>query len=87
MVERKHPDLPQFSALEERVGRLEQWRNIQDIENVRMQERRTSADERFDRVETRLDKIDAHVGRIVWLLVISILSAFMAFVIRGGLIG
>lgn len=86
-MERKIPEMPQFSGLEDRVGRLEQWRNIQDIENVRIQERRANADDRFDRVEKRLDKIDSHVGRIVWLLVISILSAFMAFVIRGGLVG
>lgn len=84
-MERRYPDMPQFSGLEERVSRLEQWRMVQDVENVRIQERRNNADERFDRVEKRLDKIDSHVGRIVWLLVISILSAFMAFVLRGGL--
>lgn len=85
-------NVPRFSTLEqhlelnERVKSIEAWRSLQDIETVRMQERRANQDERFDRVEARLDRIDAHIGKVVWLLVISILSAFMTFVIRGGLV-
>lgn len=74
-------------ALSKRVESLELWKTTQEIENARASERKSNTDERFNRIEKRLDKIDGHVSRLVWLVVTAIGSAFMAFLIQGGFSG
>lgn len=87
MTEPKFSTLVQHNELNDRVKTLELWRASQDIETVRTQERRNSMDERFERVEERIDRIDSNIAKVVWLLVASILSAFITFMIKGGLSG
>ena len=41
--------------------------------------------ERYMSILKRLDKIDSHVGRLVWLILGGIIAAFIAFVVGGGL--
>lgn len=59
-----------MSKLEERVAKLE-IKSAVDFE-------------RHDSVIKRLDKIDGHVAKLVWLIVAAILGAFMTFLVRGG---
>jgi len=41
--------------------------------------------ERYMSILKRLEKIDSHVGRLVWLILGGIIAAFIAFVVGGGL--
>ena len=43
--------------------------------------------ERHESVMRRLDKIDGHISKLVWLIIVAIVGAFMTFVINGGLVG
>jgi len=67
-----------------RVTELEQWRHKVDTERAVHDERDRYAKERFDNVEKRLDKIDSHISRVVWLVLTAIIGALMAFLISGG---
>jgi len=40
---------------------------------------------RYDSIKSRLDKIDGHMGKLVWLIILAIGSGFMTFVLKGGL--
>ena len=60
-----------FSKLEERVAKLE-------VKSAVDYERHVS-------IMSRLDRIDGHISKLVWLIMTAIVSAFIAFVIRGGL--
>lgn len=79
---KKQPTMNQ--SLASRITSLEQWKQEQEIEVALIKERRATTDERFDRVEKRLDKIDGHVSRLVWLVVAAILSAIVTFTVKGG---
>lgn len=61
----------QFSKLEDRVSKLE-------IKSAVDHERHAS-------IVKRLDKIDGHVSKLIWLMITGIVGAFMAFLISGGL--
>lgn len=61
----------QLEKLEERVSKLE-IKSAVDFE-------------RHSSVIKRLDKIDGHISKLMWLIVTAIVGGFMAFVINGGL--
>ena len=42
---------------------------------------------RYESIKQRLDKIDGHISKLVWLMVLAIGSAFMSFIMSGGLNG
>lgn len=67
-----------------RVKDLEDWRHEMDTDRAVGAERSVYTSKRFDDVEKRLDKIDSHVSRVVWLIVTAILVAVMGFLISGG---
>jgi len=66
-------------STEENLRRLEERVQKLETANAVDQERHTS-------IVRRLDKIDGHVSKLVWLIVTAIVGAFMAFVLKGGLI-
>lgn len=70
--------------LEIRVRDLETWRSTLDAVNV---ERRAHDAEAFGRIHQRLDKIDGHISRMVWLIVAAIVGGVMTFILNGGLAG
>ena len=61
----------ELRMLEQRVHKLE-------TANAVEQERHSS-------IVKRLDKIDNHVTRLVWIIITAIVGAFIAFVSKGGL--
>lgn len=61
----------ELSRLAERVSKLE-------INSAVDHERHSS-------IVKRLDRIDGHISKLVWLIVTAIVGAFMAFLISGGL--
>lgn len=68
-----------------RVKSLEDWRHSSEMDHALWKKDKEHIDGRFDRTETRLDKIDAHLSRLVWLIISTLLGGFLVFVIKGGL--
>ena len=67
-----------------RVTNLENWRHEVDTERAVYDLKGEHANKQFDSIEKRLDKIDAHISKMVWLILTAIIGAFMAFLISGG---
>lgn len=61
-----------------RIVNLEKWQQEQNIANA-------VRDERWTSISARLNKIDANVAKLVWLIIGGIIAAFIAFVVGGGL--
>lgn len=68
----------QIEKLALRVDDLEQWRNQQRVDTA-------LNTERYSNINKRLDKIDGHITRLVWIVIGAVLSAVLAFVMNGGL--
>lgn len=41
--------------------------------------------ERYRNIEKRLDRIDGHIAKLVWLIIAAIVGGLMAFIMQGGL--
>ena len=41
-------------------------------------------DERHKTIVSRLDKIDTHINKLVWLILTGIIGAILAFLVKGG---
>ncbi len=75
-------DANDIQVLEIRIRKVEQWQQTFDALNA---ERRDRDAAEFKRVHDRLDKIDSHVSRVVWLIVATIVGGIMTFILQGGL--
>lgn len=71
-----------LARMEGRVRDLEQWRGTFEAVNA---ERRETQAEQFSRLDARLGTIERHIGRLVWLVIAAIFSAFMTWILQGGL--
>ncbi len=49
------------------------------------EEKRKFMEARFNQIDRRLDKIDGHISRLVWLIIAAILGGFMSFVMQGSM--
>lgn len=73
-----------FARLDERFDRIEE-RFARGDERLTKLEVKSAVDhERHENILKRLDKIDGHIARLVWLIITAIIGAFMVFLIRGG---
>ena len=41
---------------------------------------------RFDQIDRRLEKIDGHISRLVWLIIAAMVGGLMSFLMKGGTI-
>lgn len=78
-------DSDEIVKLRDRVKTLEDWRHTVDTRHAVEDEREFHLNIRFDKLEGRLDRIDQHMGKIIWLIIGSIISGIMAFILTGGL--
>lgn len=62
----------QIAKLDERISKLE-IKSAVDFE-------------RHGSVIKRLDRIDGHVSKLIWIIITAIVAAFMTFILKGGLI-
>lgn len=85
-LERRVHDLERFrDHMEPWKKDVDHWRNALSTAQAVDQERRKHMDKRFDALEERMDRLDGHLTKLVWLIITSIVVAFMTFVIGGGL--
>ena len=80
-------DEKDITSLAGRISRLEDWRHEVEKERAVEAERDAYLAEKFTGLEQRLTKIDSHIGRVIWLIVIGIASAVGNFILSGGLNG
>ncbi|WP_157846019.1 hypothetical protein [Kiloniella litopenaei] len=84
------------NQLESRVKALEEWRNKQMIVQALSENNMKHMDERFDRVENAIKGITDNIkeitesknkvgSRVLWIVGTAVISAFVMFVINGGL--
>lgn len=70
--------------LRARVVALENWRVQRDIEGARHDERWKHMDTKIDGVEKKVDKISSDISRVMWIIIAAILTAIIAFMVKGG---
>lgn len=67
-----------IERLERRLSKIEEWRSKQDISIA-------VTSHTYSVIENRLDKIDGHITKLVWLLLTGLLVPAIGFVINGGI--
>lgn len=77
---------PSLSSLEKRLEAMENWKVQQEVITALAEQNKHYTDERFDRLEKRLDSIENLMGWIMKLIIGSIIGALMAYVLQGGLV-
>lgn len=81
MMVDEHMDTGDLRA---RVVALENWRVQRDIEGARHDERWKHMDTKIDGVEKKVDKISSDISRVMWIIIAAILTAVIAFMVKGG---
>ncbi|MEM1374154.1 MAG: hypothetical protein AAGF78_07220 [Pseudomonadota bacterium] len=74
------------SGLHGRVELLEGLVRQMETQRAVDQEKQKFIEERFNRLDQRLVKIEGHTSRLVWLIIAAIIGGLMSFVMRGGVI-
>lgn len=72
--------------LETRITSLEHWKAKIDIRDAGTSLAQQYMDKRFDSLDRRLDRYDAHISKFIWAIILASLAAIMAFILRGGLL-
>lgn len=72
-------------TVEDRVVALEQWKNTITLELLRADFQHKFLVEQFNRIDQRFDRYDGHFNKAIALVVFAIITAFMTFVLKGGL--
>lgn len=74
-----------FRRIDERINAIERSTISLDRDLAVSAEKRKFVDQRFNQIDTRLDRIDGHISRLVWLIIAAIIGGFMSFLMKGGL--
>lgn len=73
------------TALQDRMLVVEAWKHNQVTNNAVRDVRDQHVDIRFDRIEKGLNEIKGYMLKVVWVIIVGILAAFVTFMVRGGL--
>lgn len=74
-----------FRRIDERIAAIERSTIILHRDWAVSEEKRKFVDQRFNQIDTRLDRIDGHISRLVWLIIAAIVGGFMSFLMKGNL--
>ncbi len=75
-----------FRHLEKRLSAVESHLGAIETDRAVSEEKRKFMGARFNEIDRRLDKIDGHISRLVWLIIAAILGGFMSFVMQGSVL-
>ena len=75
-----------FRHIEKRLTSLELTVSAIETDRAVSEEKRKFMVARFNQIDTRLDKIDGHIGRLVWLIIAAILGGLMSFMMQGAML-
>lgn len=73
------------AAIEQRLVSLENKANEQEKRLYALELKEAVSDEQYKVVISRLNKIDGHVSRLVWIVLAAIAMSLMKFILEGGL--
>lgn len=76
-----------FRHVEKRLTSLELTISALETERAVSDEKRKFMEARFGQIDRRLEKIEGHMARLVWLIIAAILGGFMSFVMQNGALG
>jgi hypothetical protein len=76
-----------FRRIDLRISAIEDATVMLERELAVAEEKRKFVEQRFNQMDKRLDRIDGHISRLVWLIIAAIVGGFMSFVMRGALLG
>lgn len=74
------------AAIISRLNTLEQWQRSSEIAEARKDEKWINVDKRFDDLDKKIGNVSSILQRIMWIFIGSIVMAFVAFMVRGGMI-
>lgn len=77
----------QVAYQSQRLQALELWKATQETHLAVRTERDKHLDQRFDRVESSINEVKGYLLKIVWVIILGVLGAFVTFMLRGGLNG
>ena len=72
-----------FQRTEERLASIEAASVRMETERAVNAEKQKRLDTQFNQIDGRLDRIDALISRLVWLIVAAILGGLMSFILEG----
>ena len=73
-----------FRQQERRLNSLELSVAAIETDRAVSEEKLKFMNARFDQLERRLEKIDGHISKLVWLIIAAMLGGAMSFVMQGG---
>lgn len=73
-----------FRHVEKRLNSLALTVAAMETERAVSEEKRKFMEARFSHIDRRLEKIEGHISRLVWLIIAAIMGAGMSFVLSGG---
>ncbi|MEO1138585.1 MAG: hypothetical protein AAFW87_03925 [Pseudomonadota bacterium] len=76
-----------FRHVEKRLTSLELSVSAMETEWAVSEEKQKFMEARFNHIDRRLEKIEGHISRLVWLIITAILGGLMSFVLQGSLLG
>lgn len=76
------PNDERFARLEERFDRIDERFSRGDERLTKLEVNSAVDHERHKNILKRLDRIDGHISKLVWLIITAIIGAFMTFLIR-----
>lgn len=74
-----------LATLDRRVAGLETWRNEQHTDSAVRAERDKHLNKRLDKIEEAVGEVKGYLLKIVWIIILGIVGAFITFIVRGGL--
>lgn len=74
-----------LSEIIEKLNLLEKENHERRLIEVRAEERSIARTEQLERIEKDIAGIKAVGSRILWIIVVAVIGAFVTFVLRGGL--
>lgn len=75
-----------YQHMEKRMNSIGLTVAAMETERAVSEEKRKFMEVRFDHIDRRLEKIDGHISRLVWLLIAAIVGAGMSFVMSGAMV-
>ncbi|MEO0751153.1 MAG: hypothetical protein AAFY25_05080 [Pseudomonadota bacterium] len=75
-----------FRHHEKRLTSLELTVATMETDRAVSEEKLKFMNARFDQIDRRLEKIDGHMARLVWLIIAAMLGGLMSFLMQGGTI-
>ena len=75
-----------FRQQERRLTSLELTVAAMETDRAVSEEKLKFMNARFDQIDRRLEKIDGHISRLVWLIIAAMVGGFVSFLMKGGTI-